>query len=515
CMTVGVRLFCCLLSPESFTVQVPDKPLVAQLGADLMLPCHLSPARSAEPLEVRWGRKERNEEVHLYRHRTERQGRAFEGRVRLFKDSLKQGNVSLLIRDLRVSDEGLYTCFVESGSYYGRGEVEVKISMTGSAPLVSLEGHEGGGIRLSCHSEGWYPAPEVLWADETGAPVPKTRGIFTRSREGLYSVSTHLLLSGQGQAEVSCVLEFGGDGRQIQSRIHVSGAFFTPAQPWFISAVVLVVIFLISLIYVIILKKGRETASINNNNNNNNNNNKLCSLADGRWGDMERILLLSRQTLDKHCFCLCSCTGAEEELDSIKVSNNTTSLSADQHHVCWIEIHYLSFLLKDDIIMDKETSHPKLRVSEDGKRVQYDESLKDVPNNEIRYKYWSGVLGIQGFSSGKHYWEVNVGELDHWDLGVAYETVRRDLIGDIQPNHGYMSIWFVYNEYRALDTTRPRIQTKGTVHTVGVFLDYEGGKVSFYDVENKLHLYTFSKNFEGKLYPFFNPWGNSKPLTIT
>ncbi|XP_069041405.1 butyrophilin subfamily 3 member A2-like [Lepisosteus oculatus] len=242
-------------SPGSFTVQVPDKPLVAQLGADLMLPCHLSPAHSAEPLEVRWARKERNEEVHLYRHRTEKQGRAFEGRVSLFKDSLKQGNVSLLIRDLQVSDEGLYTCFVDSGSYYDRGEVEVKISMTGSAPLVSLEGHEGGGIRLSCHSEGWYPAPEVLWADETGAPVPKTRGIFTRSREGLYSVSTHLLLSGQGQAEVSCVLEFGGNGRQIQSRIHVSGAFFTPAQPWFISAVVLVVIFLISLTYVIILKK--------------------------------------------------------------------------------------------------------------------------------------------------------------------------------------------------------------------------------------------------------------------
>nr|XP_015194951.1 PREDICTED: butyrophilin subfamily 1 member A1-like isoform X1 [Lepisosteus oculatus] len=433
-------------SPGSFTVQVPDKPLVAQLGADLMLPCHLSPAHSAEPLEVRWARKERNEEVHLYRHRTEKQGRAFEGRVSLFKDSLKQGNVSLLIRDLQVSDEGLYTCFVDSGSYYDRGEVEVKISMTGSAPLVSLEGHEGGGIRLSCHSEGWYPAPEVLWADETGAPVPKTRGIFTRSREGLYSVSTHLLLSGQGQAEVSCVLEFGGNGRQIQSRIHVSGAFFTPAQPWFISAVVLVVIFLISLTYVIILKK-------------------------------ENLKLVE-------------VLGAEEVIKR-----------ARQYGA--------------DIIMDKETSHPKLRVSEDGKRVQYDESLNDVPNNERRYKYWSGVLGTQGFSNGKHYWEVNVGELDHWDLGVAYETVRKDLIGDIQPNHDYMSIWFVYNEYRALDTTRPRIQTKGTVHTVGVFLDYEGGKVSFYDVENKFHLYTFSKNFERTLYPFFNPWGNTKPLTIT
>uniref|UniRef100_W5NAE1 Butyrophilin subfamily 1 member A1-like n=1 Tax=Lepisosteus oculatus TaxID=7918 RepID=W5NAE1_LEPOC len=464
-------------SPGSFTVQVPDKPLVAQLGADLMLPCHLSPAHSAEPLEVRWARKERNEEVHLYRHRTEKQGRAFEGRVSLFKDSLKQGNVSLLIRDLQVSDEGLYTCFVDSGSYYDRGEVEVKISMTGSAPLVSLEGHEGGGIRLSCHSEGWYPAPEVLWADETGAPVPKTRGIFTRSREGLYSVSTHLLLSGQGQAEVSCVLEFGGNGRQIQSRIHVSGAFFTPAQPWFISAVVLVVIFLIS----------------------------LTSLADGRWGDMERILLLSRQTLDKHCFCLCSCTGAEEG----------QWVSLDRRHTAWcpymVKLNYTTVCVeikeggfqKADIIMDKETSHPKLRVSEDGKRVQYDESLNDVPNNERRYKYWSGVLGTQGFSNGKHYWEVNVGELDHWDLGVAYETVRKDLIGDIQPNHDYMSIWFVYNEYRALDTTRPRIQTKGTVHTVGVFLDYEGGKVSFYDVENKFHLYTFSKNFERTLYPFF------------
>ncbi|XP_066566084.1 butyrophilin subfamily 1 member A1 isoform X1 [Amia ocellicauda] len=430
---------------ESFTVSVPVAPLVARLGDDLTVPCHISPEDSAVAMEVRWSREGHTHPVLLYRHQQETQGQDFVGRLALSRAGLEKGNVSLVIREFRLRDEGRYICFVDSGLQYHRAAVEVKVSMTGSAPLVSLDGHQSGGIALSCDSQGWYPKPEVQWIDQAGSPFTvSSRSQFTQTPNGLYSVRSQILLSGQEQGAVSCVVRHGRDGTQVQSRVYISEGFFKPAQPWIISTVCFVLFSVVCLIFIIYVFKMRE----------------------------------GRRKL---------------------------------HQLYYTD---KSDIYKANITMDPETSHSKLKVSEDGKCVQFNKDQKGVPDNPKRYKYWPGVLGCEAFSSGKHYWEVKVDGLDHWDLGVAKESVSREQFGDIQPSDGYWSIWFVYNEYRALDKKRTIIKPKQTVQTVGIYLDYDRGRLSFYDVEEQLHLYTFHNKFTEKLYPVFNPWESTNPLVL-
>ena len=55
---------------------------------------------------------------------------------------------------------------------------------------------------------------------------------------------------------------------------------------------------------------------------------------------------------------------------------------------------------------------------------------------------------------------------------------------------------------------------------MGIFLDYEGGSVSFYNAETKTHIYTYSGcSFDEPLHPYFNPCvqddgKNTTPLVV-
>ncbi|KAM9395395.1 zinc-binding protein A33-like [Salvelinus alpinus] len=53
-----------------------------------------------------------------------------------------------------------------------------------------------------------------------------------------------------------------------------------------------------------------------------------------------------------------------------------------------------------------------------GKRQQ-------LPDNSERIMKYANILGSEGFSSGKHSWEVEVGDHPDWNLGMAKESVDR------------------------------------------------------------------------------------------
>lgn len=58
--------------------------------------------------------------------------------------------------------------------------------------------------------------------------------------------------------------------------------------------------------------------------------------------------------------------------------------------------------------------------SDDGKQVRSTES-HSLPDNPRRFSICSGVLGKPSFSSGRFYYEVQVGVKTEWDVGVARE----------------------------------------------------------------------------------------------
>ncbi|KAM6926557.1 E3 ubiquitin-protein ligase TRIM21-like [Lycodopsis pacificus] len=174
-----------------------------------------------------------------------------------------------------------------------------------------------------------------------------------------------------------------------------------------------------------------------------------------------------------------------------------------------------------DVTLDPDTAHPNLILSDDGKQVKCGNKKKNLPDNPKRFDHWLNVLAKQSFSSGRFYYEVQVKGKTKWDLGVARESINRKGNITMSPQDGY---WLMClsdkNEYEACDDPSVTLSLKSRPQKVGVFVDYEEGLVSFYDVDAAGLIYSFTGCcFTEKLHPYFNPHNNdgknSAPLIIS
>ncbi|XP_078287928.1 zinc-binding protein A33-like [Rhinoraja longicauda] len=167
------------------------------------------------------------------------------------------------------------------------------------------------------------------------------------------------------------------------------------------------------------------------------------------------------------------------------------------------------------VTLDVETAHAQLEVSGDRKRVRRTGTRRSLPDTGKRFTDWRCVLGSEGFTSGRHYWEVKVAGSERWSLGVAAESVERKGEVPLTPETGVWSIERWDDEFVAFTSPPSRLPARPIPGRVGVYLSYESGTVSFYDAASKSHLHTFTGNkFTEKLYPFFGPWAKDKWLRI-
>ncbi|XP_044198342.1 E3 ubiquitin-protein ligase TRIM21-like [Thunnus albacares] len=174
-----------------------------------------------------------------------------------------------------------------------------------------------------------------------------------------------------------------------------------------------------------------------------------------------------------------------------------------------------------DVTLDPDTANPDLILSDDEKQVNHGDVKKNLPDNPERFTRYVNVLGKQSFSSGRFYFEVQVKGKTDWTLGVARESINRKGEFSLCPQNGYWTILLRNgNEYEACNDLSVHLSLKSQPQKVGVFVDYEEGLVSFYDVDAAAHIYSFTGcSFTEKLYPFFSPcpnYGgkNSAPLII-
>ncbi|XP_038856001.1 E3 ubiquitin-protein ligase TRIM39-like isoform X1 [Salvelinus namaycush] len=175
-----------------------------------------------------------------------------------------------------------------------------------------------------------------------------------------------------------------------------------------------------------------------------------------------------------------------------------------------------------DVTLDPDTANPWLILSEDGKQVKHGATLQNLLDNPKKFDCHPFVLGKDGFSSGRFYYEVIVKGKTRWTLGVARESTDRKGIITLRPEDG---LWTVSrrdeNVYLNCSSTPVILSLRKKPQKVGVFVDYEEGLVSFYDVEAKSHIYSFTGcTFTEKLYPYFSPSDNddgqnSAPLIIS
>ncbi|XP_045423023.1 E3 ubiquitin-protein ligase TRIM58-like isoform X1 [Lemur catta] len=157
-----------------------------------------------------------------------------------------------------------------------------------------------------------------------------------------------------------------------------------------------------------------------------------------------------------------------------------------------------------DVKLDPATAHPILLLTADLRGVQEGELWRDVPRNPERFDTWPCVLGLQSFSSGRHYWEVVVGEGAEWGLGVCQDTLPRKGETAPSPEHGVWALWLLKGgEYLVLGSAPAPPLRLEPPRRIGIFLDCEAGEISFYSVSSGSYIYTFNPMFSGFLRPYF------------
>ncbi|KAM9114936.1 E3 ubiquitin-protein ligase TRIM39-like [Pangshura tecta] len=173
-----------------------------------------------------------------------------------------------------------------------------------------------------------------------------------------------------------------------------------------------------------------------------------------------------------------------------------------------------------DVTLDPNTANAYLLLSQDHRSVRVGDKRQDVPNNPERFDTCTCILGQQRFTTGRHYWEVEVGDKTCWTLGVCEERVSRQGIFTPSPATGFWTVWLRNgDEYAALTSPLTELMLRGKPWQIGILLDYEAGEVSFYNVNDSSHIYTFSDIFSEPLRPYFYPgvWAgglNDAPLTL-
>lgn len=158
---------------------------------------------------------------------------------------------------------------------------------------------------------------------------------------------------------------------------------------------------------------------------------------------------------------------------------------------------------------DPDTAHPNLSISESCTSVWYEED-KDTETcqpNPRRFHYYYCVLGHRGFTSGRHYWEVDVGRKTAWRLGVAREDVPRGEMAATGTSNGLWTLALKAGSIVACTDPKPtKINVSVRLARVGVFLDCEKEEVSFYNAVTMAPIYTFTmETVLAPLFPFYNP----------
>ncbi len=162
-----------------------------------------------------------------------------------------------------------------------------------------------------------------------------------------------------------------------------------------------------------------------------------------------------------------------------------------------------------EITIDHERLHPDLMVTKDYKMVR---DSPDYNHTGDGFPYQLCAFGAQRFTFGRHYWEVELVQINtppknYWIIGVMKEgsLTSRDRSA-LTPSAGY---WFLCSDgpNGFYTNTDPPVKLSLTPRPerLGVLLDYDNGQLSFYNVTERKHLLTISSRFTRSVIPLFNP----------
>ncbi|XP_068094178.1 E3 ubiquitin-protein ligase TRIM11-like isoform X1 [Hyperolius riggenbachi] len=156
-----------------------------------------------------------------------------------------------------------------------------------------------------------------------------------------------------------------------------------------------------------------------------------------------------------------------------------------------------------DISLDINTANNYLHISDDMKIVSRSDIRQNRPQTPERFQGYRQVMSRQSFSSGRHYWEVDVSKSEWWRVGMCYPSIaRRGGQSWIRGNNKSWDLGRKNKCYVGHDSKGIRLPDNvSSCNRVRIYLDYEAGQLSFYDLCVPIrHLHTFTANFTEPLH---------------
>ncbi|XP_059099878.1 butyrophilin subfamily 3 member A2-like isoform X2 [Peromyscus eremicus] len=490
CQHALLRHFTCLfvlaqlltwVSTKEFLVFGPSDPIVAAPGGEAILPCSLFPVMSVENMEeLRWFRSRFSEAVFVYRNQQEQkeeQMAEYSGRTWLVKDQFHQGKAAVRIGNVREPDSGIYICFFKRGLFYEEAILELKVAVMGSVPEVHIKGPEDGGVCVVCMTSGWYPKPQLQWKDSRGERLPASSEKHTEDAEGLFSMKTTLVVRDSSLGNVTCSTFNPILGQEKAMAMFIPEPFFPQASPWMPAFAVSVTMMGLLVLGSCYFLRREHLAKL-----------KLRQ----EWENLRHGQESFQQIKEA---ALKTTSTLQEELDRRKAAYRAAWRKA-QLYADWRKEHFQAW----SVTLDPDSAHANLAISQDRMSVTWRDTIMHLEGPIC-------VLGTEGISSGRCYWEVKIkdGVFSKWTLGVWREDVEKQGWYSECPKRGFWTVGRTNSGYWAyVDSGRASLSLRQAPQRVGVFVDYSEGDISFYNMSDMSHIFSFHEaSFSGTLFPYF------------
>ncbi|XP_073511253.1 E3 ubiquitin/ISG15 ligase TRIM25-like [Phyllobates terribilis] len=155
-----------------------------------------------------------------------------------------------------------------------------------------------------------------------------------------------------------------------------------------------------------------------------------------------------------------------------------------------------------DILLDVNTAANTVLISDDLKTATLTGEKQNRPETAERFQHYQ-VISRRGFTSGRHYWDMEGSGSGGWMVGMCYPSIDRrgkqSLIGN---NNKSWSLLYIHNQYLVIHD-RKEIQLSDNISSdrVRICLDYDAGQLSFYELCDPIrHLHTFNVTFSEPLH---------------